>query len=72
MRCSAKYGFAVVNHLLNTIGQVAVGYDIGCKFGKMVNAHPVLGPLAREKAFKSLVGAFHGHAHNRWCQLRRM
>jgi hypothetical protein len=69
MRCSAKYGFAVVNHLLNTIGQVAVGYDIGCKFGKMVNAHPVLGPLAREKAFKSLVGAFHGHAHNRRCQL---
>ncbi|KAJ7867222.1 hypothetical protein B0H14DRAFT_3084137 [Mycena olivaceomarginata] len=65
----AKYGFAVVNHLLNVIGQVAVGYDIGCKFGKMVNAHPVLGPLAREKGFKSLVGAFHGHAHNRRCQL---
>ncbi|KAJ7814507.1 hypothetical protein B0H14DRAFT_3090103 [Mycena olivaceomarginata] len=65
----AKYGFAVVNHLLNVIGQVAVGYDIGCKFGKMVNAHPVLGPLAREKGFKSLVGAFHRHAHNRRCQL---
>ncbi|KAJ7321638.1 hypothetical protein DFH08DRAFT_1033595 [Mycena albidolilacea] len=65
----AKYGFAVVNHLLNVIGQVAVGYDIGCKFGKMVNAHPVLGPLAREKGFKSLVGTFHRHAHNRRCQL---
>ncbi|KAJ7710234.1 hypothetical protein B0H14DRAFT_3099401 [Mycena olivaceomarginata] len=65
----AKYGFAVVNHLLNIIGQVAVGYDIGCKFGKIVNAHLVLGPLAREKGFKSLVGAFHGHAHNRRCQL---
>ncbi|KAF7362867.1 hypothetical protein MVEN_00636500 [Mycena venus] len=65
----AKYGFAVVNHLLKVIGQVAAGYDIGCKFGKMINAHPVLGPLAREKGFKSLVGAFHGHAHNRRCQL---
>ncbi|KAJ7734719.1 hypothetical protein B0H14DRAFT_2408737 [Mycena olivaceomarginata] len=65
----AKYCFAVVNHLLNIIGQVAVGYGNGCKFGKMVNAHPVLGPLAQEKGFKSLVGAFHGHAHNRQCQL---
>ncbi|KAJ7855627.1 hypothetical protein B0H14DRAFT_3085411 [Mycena olivaceomarginata] len=35
----AKYGFAVVNHLLNVIGQVAVGYDIGCKFGKMAAFH---------------------------------
>jgi hypothetical protein len=59
----------VVNHLLNIIGQVAVGYDIGCKFGKMVNTHSVLGPLAWEKHFRSLVGAFHGHAHNRQCQL---
>ncbi|KAJ7834923.1 hypothetical protein B0H14DRAFT_3461770 [Mycena olivaceomarginata] len=52
----AKYGFAVVNHLLNVIGQVAVGYDIGCKFGKMVNAHPVLGPLAGRKASSQGVG----------------
>ncbi|KAJ7451074.1 hypothetical protein FB451DRAFT_1284595 [Mycena latifolia] len=65
----AKYGFAVVNHLIHVLGEVGDGYDIGCKFAKMVNAHPVLGPLARENKFRSLVGAFHGHAHNRRCQL---
>ncbi|KAJ7325791.1 hypothetical protein DFH08DRAFT_1027754 [Mycena albidolilacea] len=64
----AKYGFAVVNHL-NVISQVAASYNIGSKFGKMVNAHSVLGPLAQEKGFKSLVGTFHGNAHSRLCQL---
>ncbi|KAF8194493.1 hypothetical protein K438DRAFT_1588048, partial [Mycena galopus ATCC 62051] len=48
---------------------VASGYDIGCKFKEMVNKHPVLGPCAREHKFRSLVGAFHGHGHNRLCQL---
>ncbi|KAJ7068934.1 hypothetical protein B0H15DRAFT_958046 [Mycena belliarum] len=64
-----KYGFAVVDHLLNVFGEHGAGYDIGCEFGKRVNAHPVLGPAARRHRFRSLVGAFHGHAHNRRCQL---
>ncbi|KAJ7118689.1 hypothetical protein C8R43DRAFT_826125, partial [Mycena crocata] len=55
--------------LIEVLGEIASGYDIGCKFGKMVNAHPVLGPLARAHKFRSLVGAFHGHGHNRRCQL---
>jgi hypothetical protein len=42
----------VVNYLFNVIGQVTASYDIGCKFSEMVNAHPVLGPLAQEKGFK--------------------
>ncbi|KAJ7109052.1 hypothetical protein C8R43DRAFT_905012 [Mycena crocata] len=65
----AKYGYAVVNHLIHVLGEVASGYDIGCKFGKMVDVHPILGPLARAHKFRSLVGAFHGHGHNRRCQL---
>ncbi|KAJ7155575.1 hypothetical protein C8R43DRAFT_1000468 [Mycena crocata] len=65
----AKYGYAVTHHLIKVLGEIASGYDIGCKFGKMVNAHPVLGPLARVHKFRSLVGAFHGHGHNRRCQL---
>ncbi|KAJ7076917.1 hypothetical protein C8R43DRAFT_910591 [Mycena crocata] len=65
----AKYGYAVVNHLIHVLGEVASGYDIGCKFGQMVNLHPILGPLARAHKFRSLVGAFHGHGHNRRCQL---
>lgn len=28
-----------------------------------------LGPRARELQYKALVGGFHGHAHNRRCQL---
>ncbi|KAJ7102996.1 hypothetical protein C8R43DRAFT_1092256 [Mycena crocata] len=65
----SKYGYAVTHHLIKVLGEIASGYDIGCKFGKMVNAHPVLGPLARVHKFRSLVGAFHGHGHNRRCQL---
>ncbi|KAJ7084524.1 hypothetical protein B0H15DRAFT_923560 [Mycena belliarum] len=65
----AKYGFAVIHHLIRVLGELGDGYDIGCKFKNMVNAHPVLGPFAREHRFRSLVGAFHGHAHNRRCQL---
>ncbi|KAJ7799758.1 hypothetical protein B0H14DRAFT_3092767 [Mycena olivaceomarginata] len=65
----AKYGFAVVNHLISVLGEIGDGYDIGCKFGKMVNAHPVLGPRARANNYRSLVGAFHRHGHNRLCQL---
>ncbi|KAJ7066860.1 hypothetical protein B0H15DRAFT_925973 [Mycena belliarum] len=68
----AKYGYAVTNHLIKVLHELAIGYDIGCKFGKMVAAHPVLGPLAREHRFKSLVGAFHGHGHCRLCQLSHL
>ncbi|KAJ7075730.1 hypothetical protein B0H15DRAFT_791447 [Mycena belliarum] len=68
----AKYGFAVTNHLIKALGEIAEGYDIGCKAGKMVNAHPVLGKLARENNYRSLVGAFHGHGHCRLCQLSNL
>ncbi|KAJ7032249.1 hypothetical protein C8F04DRAFT_1211224 [Mycena alexandri] len=59
----AKYGFAVTAHLLR---------DIGCKYGKMVRMHPALSGLAADNNFRSLVGAFHGHAHNRQCQLSNL
>ncbi|KAJ7839995.1 hypothetical protein B0H14DRAFT_2587736 [Mycena olivaceomarginata] len=50
-----KYGFAVVNHLVSVLGEIGDGYDIGCKFGKMVNSHPVLGPRTRANNYCSLV-----------------
>ncbi|KAJ6593718.1 hypothetical protein B0H19DRAFT_916404 [Mycena capillaripes] len=68
----SKYGFAVTAHLLRVLGEVASGYDIGCKFGKMVKSHPQLSKLAADNHFKSLVGAFHGHGHNRRCQLQNL
>ncbi|KAJ7906808.1 hypothetical protein B0H13DRAFT_2504858 [Mycena leptocephala] len=65
----SKYGFAVTNHLMRVLGEIADGYDIGCKFGKMVRLHPRLKKLAADNNFRALVGAFHGHGHNRRCQL---
>ncbi|KAJ7855154.1 hypothetical protein B0H14DRAFT_2353371 [Mycena olivaceomarginata] len=66
----AKYPLAVVEELLDAFGmKLGVGYDIGCHFGATV-ASSELGNEAREKQLKCLVGSFHGHAHNRLCQLR--
>lgn len=59
-------------HLLRVLGELGMGYDIGCKFRKMVQMHPRLSQLAADNNFKSLVGAFHGHAHNRRCQLKNL
>ncbi|KAJ7733361.1 hypothetical protein B0H16DRAFT_1665104 [Mycena metata] len=65
----AKYGFAITAHLIGVLGKLGLGYDIGCKFAEMVRMHPALAKLAADNDFKALVGAFHGHAHNRRCQL---
>ncbi|KAJ6476159.1 hypothetical protein C8R45DRAFT_1054631 [Mycena sanguinolenta] len=65
----SKYPLSVTAHILNTLGEVALGYDIGCKLGKIVKVHPALKDLARDKNFRALVGAFHGHGHNRLCGL---
>ncbi|KAG6879498.1 hypothetical protein C0992_002109 [Termitomyces sp. T32_za158] len=65
----AKYPLAVVNELLDVFGtRIGGGYDIGCKFGTTIANSP-LGPRAGQLEYKSLVGSFHGHAHNRRCQL---
>ncbi|KAJ7687992.1 hypothetical protein B0H14DRAFT_3101286 [Mycena olivaceomarginata] len=66
----AKYPLAVVKELLDAFGmKLGAGYDVGCHFGATV-ANSELGDEAREKKLKCLVGSFHGHAHNRLCQLR--
>ncbi|KAJ7818940.1 hypothetical protein B0H13DRAFT_2378621 [Mycena leptocephala] len=68
----AKYGFAITAHFLLVLRELGLGYDIGCKFGKMVRMHPALAQLANDNNFKALVGSFHGHAHNRRCQLTNL
>ena len=66
---SAKYLLAVVEVLLEAFGAgIGGGYDIGCKFGTMLN-HNKLRPLARALNYRALVGSFHGHVHNHLCQL---
>ncbi len=68
----AKYPLAIVNQLLENFGkQLGVGYDIGCRFRTTIDNSP-LGPRAKELQYQSLVGAFHGHAHNRLCQLSNL
>ncbi|KAG0693826.1 hypothetical protein DFH29DRAFT_1006902 [Suillus ampliporus] len=65
----AKYPLAVVSKLLDTFGKdLGGGYDIGCRF-KTTLDHSTIGHRARELNYTSLVGAFHGHAHRRLCQL---
>jgi len=57
---------------LETFGaDLGGGYDVGCRFRKSLDTSP-LGPLAQQLNHTSLVGAFHGHAHNRICQLSHL
>jgi hypothetical protein len=60
----------VVEELLDAFGmKLGIRYNVGCHFGATV-ASSELGNEAWEKQLKCLVGSFHGHAHNRLCQLR--
>ncbi|KAG2114526.1 hypothetical protein DEU56DRAFT_933756 [Suillus clintonianus] len=65
----SKYPLAILDHLLNVYGKNGgVAYDIGCAFSKTLE-NSCLGPRARELNLRLMVGAFHGHAHNRRCQI---
>ena len=69
---SAKYPLAVVERLLDAFGRcIGGGYDIGCKFATTLKRSP-LGPRATDLSYTSLIGSFHGHAHNRICQLSNL
>ncbi|TFK59169.1 hypothetical protein BDN72DRAFT_781102 [Pluteus cervinus] len=68
----AKYGLAVVSKLLEMYGaHQCTGYDIGCHFQQTV-ANSSLGKRAQELDLTFLVDLFHGHAHNRPCQLKNL
>ncbi|EIW86142.1 hypothetical protein CONPUDRAFT_46498, partial [Coniophora puteana RWD-64-598 SS2] len=65
----AKYPIAIVERMLKVFGKnLCVGYDIGCKF-KTTLLKSRLGDLVRKLNHTCLVGAFHGHAHRRACQV---
>lgn len=65
----AKYPLAIVEKLLDAFGDgLGGGYDIGCKF-KTTLKNSKLGARAHALHHVCLVGAFHGHAHRRLCQL---
>jgi hypothetical protein len=64
-----KYALAVLNRLFELYGpNLALGYDIACAFMKTV-ANSSLGVKAKQLRLRGVVPAFHGHAHNRGCQV---
>ncbi|KAJ7066080.1 hypothetical protein C8F01DRAFT_1345908 [Mycena amicta] len=64
-----KYPLAVVEAILEHFGpNTALGFDTGCNL-EITIAKSELGNKAQHLGLRCLVGSFHGHAHNRWCQL---
>ncbi|KAG1874317.1 hypothetical protein F4604DRAFT_1582102 [Suillus subluteus] len=65
----SKYPLTILDHLLNVYGKNGgIAYDIGCAFSKTLE-NSCLGPRACELNLRMMVRAFHGHAHNRQCQI---
>lgn len=66
----AKYPLALIDRLLDVHGDdMGCAYDVGCAFAATLDGSR-LGPRASSLNFKLMVGAFHGHAHNRMCQVQ--
>ncbi|KZT58563.1 hypothetical protein CALCODRAFT_427763, partial [Calocera cornea HHB12733] len=64
-----KYPLACLSKIMDVYGtDLGVGYDIGCDHSKTV-ARSSLGTRASAERLRFYVGAFHGYAHNRRCQL---
>ena len=64
-----KYPLAIVNRLLDLYGSdIGLGYDIMCGFIKTL-MQSSLGAKAVGLHLQGIVPAFHGHAHNRNCQV---
>ncbi|KAF7967191.1 hypothetical protein HWV62_35590 [Athelia sp. TMB] len=68
----SKCPLACAEKLLDIFGEgLATGFDVGCRFKITLGRSP-LGGLARQLHHTCLVGAFHGHAHNRLCQVSHL
>ncbi len=66
---SAKYALATVNRLVDELGSdQTVGHDIACSFSATLRNSSISQKVATHRLTMS-VNAFHGHAHNRICQL---
>lgn len=64
-----KYPLAVVNRMLDDYGDgIGLGYDIMCAFMTTL-CRSSLGPKVVGCRLRGVVPAFHGHAHNRKCQV---
>jgi len=67
---SAKYPLATISKLISVHGNdQAIGSDIGCSLSATLAACSIA-QTARAANMQLVVNAFHGHAHNRMCQLQ--
>jgi hypothetical protein len=65
-----KYGLSITARMLDTYGDdIGLAYDIMCAFMKTL-ARSSLGTKVKNHRLVGVVPAFHGHAHNRACQVR--
>ncbi|KAJ8092616.1 hypothetical protein PM082_006941 [Marasmius tenuissimus] len=65
-----KYPLAIVKALLDRYGKdLGLGYDIMCAFYRTLLRSEKLGNQVVAFRLKGVVPAFHGHAHNRRCQV---
>ncbi|KAF8495027.1 hypothetical protein JB92DRAFT_3084857 [Gautieria morchelliformis] len=63
------YPLATVSRLLKVFPEcLGLGYDIACSFTTTL-MRSSLGPKSCKQSLRMAVPAFHGHAHNRACQL---
>ncbi|KAJ7041444.1 hypothetical protein C8F04DRAFT_1177279 [Mycena alexandri] len=66
----AKYPLAMIDELLDAYAKrFGLGYDVGCHLEETIKKSD-LSKKAKKNMLKMLVSAFHGHAHNRLCQLK--
>lgn len=64
-----KYPIASVKKLMDVFGSnILYGYDIKCAFEKIIQRSS-LADDAKRLNLQGVVPAFHGHAHNRLCQV---
>ncbi|EJU02039.1 hypothetical protein DACRYDRAFT_52131, partial [Dacryopinax primogenitus] len=65
----AKYSIASLAQLLDACSQdIGFGYDIGCT-NLITVFQSSIGNKAAASGLRFFVGAFHGYAHNHWCQI---
>ncbi|KAG2107632.1 uncharacterized protein F5147DRAFT_745899 [Suillus discolor] len=67
----AKYALAIANKLIDVYGANGLtGYDIRCSFSKTITVSSI-NDKVKHTNHHFIVNAFHGHAHNRCCQLSK-
>ncbi|KAG1872019.1 hypothetical protein C8R48DRAFT_760270 [Suillus tomentosus] len=65
-----KYPLAIINKLIDVFAEPFLyGYDIKCAFHSVLQCSS-LGPAVRDLGIEGVMPGFHGHAHNRLCQVQ--